>query len=308
MQNNVVKTIYIHAGFHKTGTSSIQATCAQNLFLLSENSIYYPTKMAINHSEFLLPMFMENPNDYYLEKSRNLSQETIINEYQEKKTLFTQELLAITEETVLLSGEDIWGMSENNLMKMQLFLIRIFPKAQIKIVLCLRNPSEYIASGLQQAIKTGFKSVPPYEFKVIPLVWATKKLATIFNGSNLIVYDFEDAKKHRLSLVGYFLENILGLQKHVISQIEILRENDSVSDIVMYICKFINQSTLSSLFASGENMGEMKFERYLSDTQALWSLKGDKFKLDKEYVKELYEKLAPELQWLRENFNIDYNF
>ena len=307
MQNNFIKIVYIHAGFHKTGTSSIQATCAKNFSLLSLNSIYYPTKMAINHSEFIVPMFMKNPDDYYLEKSKNLSKETIVKEYREKKELFTKELLQIKEEKLLISGEDIWGMEENELLNMQLFLKQTFPNALIKIILCTRNPSEYISSGLPQAVQTGFMLIPPYEFKMIPFIWATKRIASIFNIDNLMIYDFEGAKKHNLGLVGYFLENVLQIKNLGTSNIKILRDNDSITNLAVHIIKYINISTSSSLFDKGEDGGMLKYERYLNDTQALWSLKGDKFKLDKEYVKELYKKLEPELKWLKENFNIDYN-
>ena len=307
MTNNKIKKIYIHIGLHKTGTSSIQATLAKNKFLLKNNSIYYPTQFGINHSEFLVPMFMDNPSEYYLEKTKKISNEIIEKEYEHKRELLKSELLKTDAEVLVFSGEDISGMLALELKKLNVFLKDIFPSAEIKIVSCFREPADYVSSALQQSIKTGFCSVRPYEYKNIHYQMLIEKFNSIFDISNVIIYDFEIAKKHSRGLVGYFLENILQVKDINNSNINILRDNDSVSDITVNICGFINRVSESDTFAKGEGNGELRYERYLNDTFPLWSLKGDKFKLDKEYVESLYKKLEPELLWIKDRFGIDYN-
>jgi len=44
-----MKTIYIHAGVYKTGTSTLQAFFAKNKELLKQKDIYYPTEGLYYH-------------------------------------------------------------------------------------------------------------------------------------------------------------------------------------------------------------------------------------------------------------------
>lgn len=308
MPNNCVRTVYIHAGLHKTGTSSIQATLAANKIFLEQNSVYYPTEMAINHSEFLIPMFEDSPSEYYLEKARGLPSEVIVKEYEKKKEALKNELSALDVNILVLSGEDISGMDEKALRRLKSFLKDIFPQASVQLVLCLREPADYLASALQQSIKTGFCSSRPYANKKIHFRILLEKFSGIFGLDNLVVYDFEVAKQHKQGLVGYFLEAVLGFHQTDILNVRILRDNDSVSDVAVNIFKYINELTESSTYAKGSDNGTLHYERYLNDTYPLWGLTGKKYKLDKNYVLQLYDDLEAELSWLRGTLHIDYNF
>jgi len=285
MQNDFVKEIYLHIGLHKTGTSSIQATLAENAQVLESKSIFYLTEMGINHSEFLVPMFMENPSEFYLEQNKNQSEKDVKKLYNEKQKKLKDILFNVRLEKIVFSGEDISGMSEAELKNFHVYIKSIFPLAKIKIVICFRDPSDYVASALQQSCKTGFCSVRPFEYKNIHYKNLIEKFALIFDINDFFLYDFEVAKKNHLGLVGYFLEHVLQINNLKTSNIKILRDNDSITDIAVHIIKSINTNTSSSLFAKGEDGGMLKYERYLNDTQALWSLKGDKFKLDKHMFK-----------------------
>ena len=306
MINENVKTIYLHVGMLKTGTSSIQATMANNTDILKQYGFYYSTKLAVNHSDYLLPIFLDDPTDFHVERERKLSLEFINNEYKEKKAILERELYYIQSENLIFSAEGLYVFSYKTFSQFRKFLLNIFPHANIKIVLCLRNPSEYLASEYQQFIRTSYCS--NWQEKIKEQTIYKKEInyfKSLFGNSNLIVYDFEDAKKHNFGLVGYFLQNILGLSERELLSIKILRDNDSISNVSTTIIHYINKATESPVTIFEKE--RLKYERYLNDTQALWSLKGNKFKLNKVYVEELYKKLEPELQWLRENFNIDYN-
>lgn len=248
MINENVKTIYLHVGMLKTGTSSIQATLTKNANILKEYNFYYPTTLAVNHSDYLLPIFLNDPTDFHVERERKLSVEFINNEYKEKKAILEQELYHIQNKNLIFSAEGLYVFSDKTLFQLREFLVNIFPNANIKVVLCLRNPSEYLASEYQQFIRTGYCSNWQEEIKEQTIYKREiNYLKSLFGKFNLIVYDFENAKKHDFGLVGYFLQNILGLSEQEFCNIEILRDNDSISNVPTNIIHYINQITESPI-------------------------------------------------------------
>ena len=62
-----LKELILHVGFHKTATSSFQATCVKNRELLADQGIYYPSfslvnKVINNHSAPIASLFTKDPS------------------------------------------------------------------------------------------------------------------------------------------------------------------------------------------------------------------------------------------------------
>lgn len=306
MPNYNIQTIYLHAGMLKTGTSSIQASLAANKDFLQQHSVYYPTELAVNHSDFILPIFLDDPKVFHVEKERNLPDEMLAEECIEKKEYLKRELLNTKCKTVVFSAEGLFVFSNQVLKKLKDFLSEIAPNASIKYILCLRNTSAYLASAYQQVMKTGYRS----GWKTTPNITFSYRekleyFETLFQAENMIIYDFDESQQHPYGLVGYFVEEVLGLKKPGVSEMQILRDNDSVSDVAANILHYINVATDSPLNILSKE--SLKYERYISDTCPLWSFEGGKFRLDGMLVKRIYSELSSELAWIKEHYDIDYN-
>ena len=100
--------LIIHCGFHKTGTSSFQKICYNNLNLLRQNNIFYPEHVSKQHWYFF----------------PNISPEFIQNQYKLTRNNIDE------NGTWLLSAEDFEG-----------FLVRIDLAKQIEIF-CENNNIE----------------------------------------------------------------------------------------------------------------------------------------------------------------------
>lgn len=70
----LMKKLYLHMGFHKTGTSSFQETCKKNVGFLKAQGLLYPLfnsghigmEDISNHSIPIYSMFCEDPGRYHI--------------------------------------------------------------------------------------------------------------------------------------------------------------------------------------------------------------------------------------------------
>ena len=149
-----MKTLYIHIGTPKTGTTSIQNFCGLNRELLKEKGILYP----------LMPYHYErknvNRNGFFL---NGVIKENGVRKQEKEQEVFESQLDYIVEcfndnDTILLSDETIWwatAMRKKDLWK-NLQEIAEKNNFQIKIIVYLRRQDQYMLSRYNQQIKTDY--------------------------------------------------------------------------------------------------------------------------------------------------------
>lgn len=148
-----MKTIYLHIGYNKTGTTAIQSTFFDNIKELAEQGIFYPQecrgkrKSPAHHSlaesllfqigkplpDFVKPrIYSHYPPDYYWQ-------------------LLHQELAETNCEKVFISSE-AFSRLRGNREQME-FVKKQFEGYQVKILVYLRDLVEYFESAYNQAVK-----------------------------------------------------------------------------------------------------------------------------------------------------------
>lgn len=151
-----MKEVIIHAGLHKTGSTSIQRSLFFNQQILKRNGYQFldvikPDKRKLkNHSSAIINLFRDNPEDHYLNK---------INDWDaiEVKEFYCNQLDSaiekLGEKKLLISGEGISSLNEDGLERLKDY----FKGFNIRIIVYVRDPYEAMCSRLQDVITNGVK-------------------------------------------------------------------------------------------------------------------------------------------------------
>ena len=145
--------ILLHAGMHKTGTSSIQASLSSGL---SDPGFIYLDLGEPNHSGPLINLFGIKPESYHGNRKRGLSIQDLQTIRQSLRSNFDNQLKSLGERTAIISAEDACRFSIQ-----ELTLIRDSIAShghQVEVVIYIRPPRGYIESAFQQLIKGGQSS------------------------------------------------------------------------------------------------------------------------------------------------------
>ena len=288
-----MKQIIIHAGFHKTATSSIQKTCAKNKDKLQELGFYYPLfnldrRVIPNHSIPFYSLFSSNPDKYHVNVRWGAKTSEVNKKYEEQ----LNHILEQKYNKILISGEDISILS-------QLELNKIRKKIQshaydIRVIIFVRRPLSSVNSVIQQRIKDGSSIETEYgNYKT--RINKIQKIKSVFPEAEF--FSFRESCNHKYGPVGYFLE-IIGVSKF--SHLEFIKNNQSASDQAIRLISFINKE--QPLFINGK----ISSVRKSGDTNKLLQIKGDKFQLNKNELTKFKNKISEENEFFLNKFGISF--
>ena len=153
-----MKTV-IHTGFHKTGTTALQAYFATNRDALLQNGFCYPNFSKLN------PEISEKGHFFFANEIANTT-----GQIEPLKNFLVQE--SINSNVLFLSAESIsrhtFDYSDDSIRKRKhAFLVRLaqaLPSPQVEIMATLRNPYRLIDSHYQEFVKKTFYSKPFSEY------------------------------------------------------------------------------------------------------------------------------------------------
>lgn len=148
-----MRTIYLHAGLHKTGTTLVQNTLYANLATLRAAGVDY-LDTTPNHSPVLYSLFSAWAGSYHMNRRRGITPgESLERHNATLRAALETRLAASTTGRFVLSGEDVSVLTEDELGRLKAFLQ---PNAgRIRVILYLRHPIPWIASVAQQLLKDG---------------------------------------------------------------------------------------------------------------------------------------------------------
>jgi hypothetical protein len=304
-KSNKIRKIIVHAGFHKTGTTSIQASLAdeRNQSLLEGMGYVYPTSLRRNHSESIYSMFSARPDLYYINIRNKLSLEEVLELNQAYERDFDAEIDQKTGECLVISGEDISGLDTAGLARFKVFLKKRFNSAQISVVVYVRHPIALFISNYQEQIKNGTKIFPSTQNsdEMLPVSNKLKieNLISAFGEESVRVFSFEDAVNDLHGPVGHFLSAI-GIARDEINLFEMTRVNKSLSELSLRIISFINEN--EPLFIDNE----VSPNRKNSDTYALHEISGNVFYPKESSISSLRAKTHDDVKYILRKFGIDY--
>lgn len=149
-----MKTLYIHIGTPKTGTTSIQNFCGLNREKLKEQGVLYPI-MNYHYERKSV-----NRNGYFL--TGTIKENGTRNKEKEKQ-VFDSELQYIVDcfkenDTILLSDESIWWATSTRRKGLWKDLKKHSEQHnyQIKVIVYLRRQDQFMMSRYNQRLKTDF--------------------------------------------------------------------------------------------------------------------------------------------------------
>lgn len=149
-----MKTLYIHIGTPKTGTTSIQNFCGLNREKLKEQGVLYPI-MNYHYERKSV-----NRNGYFL--TGTIKENGTRNKEKEKE-VFDSELQYIVDcfkenDTILLSDESIWWATSTRRKGLWKDLKKHSEQHnyQIKVIVYLRRQDQFMMSRYNQRLKTDF--------------------------------------------------------------------------------------------------------------------------------------------------------
>jgi len=303
--NNAVKKIYLHIGLPKTGSSSIQSTLflKKNQILLQRSDYLYPRSLGVNHSYPIVSAFFDNPYIHWVNKSRGLTFEEIREYNQKKLELLKFEMKKFKPLYLIISGEGIPDLTEQNLIRLKNYLLTLTEnRVNISIIVYVRNPVDISVSEIQQRIiGSDTEDTALLEMKKRISSYfrdSIEKFNNIFGKGSIHLYKFEQAIKHPFGLVGHFLEAI-GFDETAIQKFEILKNNQSISQIATDMISYIN------LKEPWQINVKINDKREWGDHHCL-SISGKKFTISIHEKRELFQKSIPDALWLKEQFNVDY--
>lgn len=242
------KILYLHLGFHKTGSTSFQATCAKGAGKLQSLGITYPTfkcddrpATIINHSIPIISMFSDDPENYHINKRWGLSNK--ITEINASYRNQFEEYLT-SSQNLCISGEGISLLTAQSLERM----ITLIDKYDYKIhaIAMLRSPYSALCSEIQQKIKIGnFNALisldnstkTPFKYQDYSKAKIVDKLSSVFK--NTIQYaSFESACLNPFGPAGFLMQEFLKTDP---SAFEYSTENLSLYNLTVRLQNELNK-------------------------------------------------------------------
>ena len=157
MTNRPYQRIILHAGLHKTGTTSIQDNCFRHRDWLSNHGICYPVfslkgRRFSNHSDPITASICKPPRMYGTDK--RICGE---GELSEAIGVLSEQLQHILEypdkPTLLLSAELVCSYEDEDILALRRYLEEFTDELQV--IAFVRSPQSSLESILQQRSLTG---------------------------------------------------------------------------------------------------------------------------------------------------------
>ncbi|MGQ7791118.1 hypothetical protein ACUN0C_01775 [Faunimonas sp. B44] len=293
------KTVILHIGINKTGSTSIQDALSGNAeTLLAEAGIQYAGNFA-NHSVPLYTMFSEHALSYHANVRRGVTSGERLRALRAELFDSYEAILAEPKAgTLLLSGEDLSLLSEAAVSRLKVWLT---PKAsEVKVIAYLRHPRSWSSSEAAQRIKGGvtleeLEASPPHP-------WFRRRLEpwlSSFGRDRVAVFDYGAACRHPGGLVGHF-SDLIGagpaLRGSLAAQ---TATNIRLSEEAVLLMSRLN--AIRPLFTES---GLMSPRRHLRERKVLAEVHGAPFSLSSQALDRVEAESRDDLEWVRDTFGV----
>lgn len=213
-----MKTLYLHIGTPKTGTSALQHFFANNRKLLEEKGVYFPDL------GFRFPDIGKHRNAHFLSYKKYIEKKQ--RDYETEKAIRDAGIQKLDEafqdhDTILLSDEHIWN--EKEMIGQTLPALKSHfaeQEIQIKVIVYLRRQDQVIQSFWAQKIKESsaisfekYMEKEKYRFFRLDYAARLQEFADVLGRDNIIVrcYEKQQYQGEQKTIMSDFLQ-ILGLE------------------------------------------------------------------------------------------------
>jgi len=191
--------LIIHAGMHKTGSTSIQFWL-RNAKLEDAHYFNWDTP---NHSTLFTLLFEEKPYEYFGLKRRGLTEKNTENQRRKALDGLIRELETTNASIYIFSAERISSASDNSVYEMERFFSQYFE--HIDVFAYVRQPTGFMTSMFQQHLKTWGPKLkvrqlwPEYKRRFL-------RLDKAFGQEKVHLRRYEDLKDKKTDAVADFLD------------------------------------------------------------------------------------------------------
>ncbi|KAA1189184.1 hypothetical protein F0M18_16040 [Pseudohalioglobus sediminis] len=298
------KTLYLHIGLGKTGTTSVQRDILANAGLLeSRYDIHYPTRFPHerhfqgNHSILLRALFSGHPDVRQRLAARGMESDEQLAAYNKRTRACLEQGFRKSKATnLLLSAESVAHFYRPDMLELAEWL-RGYAE-EVRVVACVRHPVHALSSEIQQRLNIGgvledlYQNPPFYRFKSL-----FQRVENAFGKGSLVVYDFAAAVAHPRGLTGAMFEN-MGVDVG-----DSFRprppSNTSMSHEAALLISALNRS-LPVLVDGKRNP-----LRRADEIPRLSKIPGRKYTAPAEVYQQVTESMKPDVEWLREHYQLE---
>ncbi|HWS25418.1 MAG TPA: hypothetical protein VN259_02475 [Xanthomonadales bacterium] len=285
----------MHAGFHKTGTTSFQEFCRRNREALRSGGLHY--------ARFDFQRVLDRPNHSYVFRSAYHAAVDGDNTLRASLVRELQRQLDVCDR-LLVSGEVICVLREPARMLLLQDLRALAD--EIRFILLVRHPKSYFQGALQEHLKTWGNAFGLPEDRLATVIdheWGslyTKRLALFrehLAEDELIVRRYEDAVRAPNGVIGYLVEDCLGLHLPTALYASSLRINAALAHETVLL-----NGALKSL---RDEANGATIDRLVGKINGA---PGNGCR--QAFAAALAHRLPPiatELSWLKANFGIEYD-
>ncbi|MBA4741452.1 MAG: hypothetical protein H2060_01930 [Azoarcus sp.] len=280
-----MKTLLLHIGMHKTGSSSIQAS----LDGFDDAGVRYLRLGHPNHSIPLRTLFADDRYAYHVHTRRGLSKAQVDQLAEQYQAALHSEI-RLPHEVKIISGEDIAFLPEPALSQLRDLLAPHVDS--IRVMAYARHPIAFLNSAYQEVVKNSTESktppLPDYRNRF-------ERFFRVFGRENVDIADFDPRRFPDGSVVRDFLVRA-GLGHCTPSE---KRANESLSSLVTRLLVAFNRH---GPLASGDELLSAARTRMIESLRSQFD--GPAFRMADELAMHWVSR--PDLDWLASETGIDY--
>ncbi len=278
-----MKTLYLHIGSPKTGTTSIQNTLFHNRNRLNKEGFHYPGNHVNHHFSFLLTKaeYEDWPRQF-----KSIERGKLKSTIEQHFKYLAQDISSSQADRHIISTEYLFINNETYIKNYLEFLDTFYD--EVKVCLFLRNPVDYFRSVQQQKIKARSYLMNPegwtLNFKNVIEAWSEFVEVEVLEYSPGV-----DTCELFCNWVGIDYSSLKTLRK---------KSNASLSIEQMLLLEKIQ----SQFYTKYED----RFKDHLRVIHQIKSADLHKPKLKEGIRSEVYQNHKKDLIWLKETHSIDF--
>jgi hypothetical protein len=296
-----MRTLYLHVGMHKTGTTSIQQTLHAHRDALRRAGLSWFDAAESNHSRAVFSAFTEAPHAYHVNRRHGLHRPDDAAAHAARSR---DALLAFLAEApgpgLIISGEDIGMLGEGGIRRM---LAAFRPLVdRIVVVGMVRPPRSFIASAIQQRIRGGAPLaegdeggvLPHYRARFAPFLTAPEVAETR-------LHPYTPATLHQGCSVATFLR-LIDAPESLYPQLQVARANSGASHLGVVLAMAANEAVPVFLPDGSANP-----DRAPRLTRFLDALPGPRFVPPESLVAPRLARAAEDIAWMEAQLGMPFD-
>jgi hypothetical protein len=292
-----MRTIYLHFGFHKTGTSSIQLSLHRSRDRLRECGLSYPG-CKVNHAELHL-LFSGRPETHPDNLKRGVATvEDAARANREYREALAKELRSDSNSKMILSAEGLGLLTLDELRSLRAFLSEFAD--EIHAVCLVRSPVKFAMSYAQELVAGGRTLEEVTQHPTLPCYrQKLEGIAAVFGLERLTVRNYDAICKGTEPLIREFIR-MVGEDPARYDFLSDERANTCLSLEAVLILDRLNKAL--PLFKD-DKRNEARATLPRAWLQRIGSRR---FTMPRSWQHRIHERCESDTQWLGEIFNVRF--